>query len=206
MKHPPVEQILLEKNTPLTSEDKKLFAYFGEGAKIAPPFRILNPHRIHIGDRTSIREGAFINAFLDNRNLMNYIDRKYISDFDEADYLHKGEIFLGNEIQIGRFLLMSCTNRIELENNVLFSERVFVGDNNHTFSHPAVPIMQQPNKQGTPLFIGTGTWVGIGAALLAGTKLGRNCVVGANSVVADEFPDHSVIGMEKAKLLFKRHE
>ena len=46
---------LLEKATPLTSEDKKLFAYFGENAKILPPYRILNPQRISIGDKTAIR-------------------------------------------------------------------------------------------------------------------------------------------------------
>ena len=40
----PIERdnVLLEKNEPLTSEDKKRFAYFGEKAKILPPFRILN--------------------------------------------------------------------------------------------------------------------------------------------------------------------
>ena len=44
----------IEKDSPLTSEEKSLFAYFGEGAKIAPPFRIVNPGNVHIGDRTSI--------------------------------------------------------------------------------------------------------------------------------------------------------
>ncbi|HWX15402.1 MAG TPA: hypothetical protein VNY07_02335 [Chthoniobacterales bacterium] len=45
-------------------------------------------------------------------------------------------------------------------------------------------------------------WVGAGASLLAGTRLGRNNVVGTLSVVKGEFPDHAVIGPEPAKLLF----
>ena len=198
--------VLIEKNTPLTNEEKKIFAYFGIGAQILPPFRILNPRNIRIGDRTSIREGAFIHAYEDLTSLMNYIDPQYKNDFKPNDYQYKPEIIFGNEIQAGRFLLMSCTNSIVLENNVLLSERVFVGDNNHTFSHPYVPIMQQPNKKGKQVYIGKGSWIGIGAVILAGTRLGQNCVVGANSVVQGKYPSHSVVGLEKAKLLFRRHE
>jgi acetyltransferase-like isoleucine patch superfamily enzyme len=199
-----MSNLLIEKQTELTKEEKALFAYFGEGAKIKPPFRILNPHRIKIGDRTSIREGAYLHAYQDLSELMNYINPKFKSDFDINDYFYDSEIIVGNEVQIGRFMLMSCTNSIIIEDNVVFSERVFIGDNNHSFSHPEVPIMQQPNRIGKPVLIGKGSWIGIGAALLAGTKLGKNNVVSSNSVVSDVFEDHSVIGMEKAKLLFKK--
>ena len=86
------------------------------------------------------------------------------------------------------------------------SERVFIGDNNHSFSHPHVPIMQQPNKVGTPIFVGQGSWIGAGASLLGGTRLGMNSVVGTLSVVKGRFPDYAVIGPEPAKLLFvKEH-
>ena len=77
-----MSNILIEKETELTKEEKAMFAYFGEGAKIKPPFRILNPHRIKIGDKTSIREGAYLHAYQDLSELMNYINPKYKSDFD----------------------------------------------------------------------------------------------------------------------------
>ena len=91
---------------------------------------------------------------------------------------------------------------IEKNEPLTISERVFIGDNNHSFSHPEVPIMQQPNKVGTPVYVGSGPWVGAGASLLPGTRLGRNNVVGKLSVVKGEFPDHAVIGPVPAKLLF----
>lgn len=198
--------ILIEKNEPLTTEEKKLFAYFGEGSIIRPPFRILNPQNIHIGDRTSIREHAFIHAYTDLSDLLNYVTPEYKGFYKREDYLYNSKIEIGREIQIGRFLLMSSTNLIHLENHVLLSERVFIGDNNHTFSHPFIPIIQQPNKKGSPIFIGTGTWIGVGSAILSGTKLGRNSIVGANSIVDGEFPSHAVIGSDKAKLLFRRFD
>lgn len=203
----PIEKtnILLEKQTPLTVEDKKLFAYFGVNAKILPPYRILNPQNIVIGDVTAIREGCHINAFVDLAFLMDYIDTRYRQDFDPSDYLYESRIEIGRENQIGRFAFMSCTSSIRLEDNVLVSERVFIGDNNHGFRHPDVPIMQQPNSRGRPVVIGRGSWIGTGAAILAGTRVGRNCVIGANSVCrGEDYPSHSVVGPQSAQLLYRR--
>ena len=205
----PIERanVLLEKTTPLTNKEKKLFAYFGVGAKILPPLRILNPQFITIGDITAIREGCHINAFTDLSFLLDYVDEKYRGDFKSADYRYEPRIEIGRENQIGRFAFMSCTGSITLEDNVLISERVFIGDNNHGFSHPNVPIMQQPNKRGRPIVIGRGAWIGVGAAILAGTRVGENCVVGANSVCrGGAYPSHTVIGPETAKVLYRRIE
>ncbi len=202
----PIERknLLLNRHTQLTSRDKRLFAYFGVNARIKPPYRILNPHRIHVGDVTSIQEHCHINAFEDLSFLKDYIAPQYQDDFAVEDYLYDSKIEIGRENQIGRFFFVSCTNSITLEDNVLVSERVFIGDNNHSFNHPAVPIMQQPNKVGAPVHVRYGSWIGTGAVLLAGTEIGRLSVVGANSVCKDRFPDYSVIGPEPSKLLFTR--
>jgi len=206
MTRSPIEKrnILLEKNSPLTNEDKKLFAYFGEEAKILPPYRILNPQCISIGSRTAVRGGCHINAFRDLSFLLAYVHDQYRNDFDPEEYRYDPVIEIGRENQIGRFAFMSCTASITLEDNVLLSERVFIGDNSHGHSHPDVPIMQQPNQRGRPIRIGAGTWLGVGASILAGTRLGKNCVVGANSVVrGGEFSDHVVIACEGAKVVGK---
>lgn len=197
--------VLLEKDEPLTTEEKRLFAYFGEGAKIRPPFRILNPHRISIGDYVSLREEVYLHAYEDLTMLHEYVDERYKGDFDLSQYRYDSQIVIGREVQAGRNFFISCTNRVEIGRNVTISERVFIGDNNHSFSHPEVPIMQQPNKVGTPISVGEGSWIGAGASLLPGAQLGRNTVVGTLSVVKGEFPDYAVIGPEPAKLLFVRH-
>lgn len=197
---------LLETHLPLTSEQKAKFGYFGVNAKILPPLRILNPARLHIGDYTAIREGCHLNAFRDLSFLRQYIDSEHRDDFTDDDYRYDGRITIERECQIGRFAFMSCTKSIEIEQNVVLSERVFVGDNNHTFSHSQVPIVQQPNSPGRPVRIGRGSWIGVGAAILAGVRLGRNSVVGANAVVREgEYPPFAVLGAPAAEVLFVRH-
>jgi acetyltransferase-like isoleucine patch superfamily enzyme len=198
---------LLETSEPLTSADKARFAYFGVNAKILPPVRILNPQRISIGDYTAIREGCHINAFRDLSFLLDYVAAEHKAAFSPDDYRYEGQIIIDRECQIGRFAFMSCTNLIHIERNVVLSERVFIGDNNHSFTHPDVPIVQQPNKSGKPVVVGTGSWIGVGAAVLAGVRLGRNTVVGANSVVREgTYPSHAVIGPPPAVVLFRRHD
>lgn len=194
--------ILIEKTEPLTTEEKKLFKYFGVNAKIRPPFRILNPDKISIGDNVSIREEAYIHCYKDLSGNYNFIDTKYKNDFKIEDYYYDANLIIDKEVQIGRNLFISCTNSITIENNVTISERIFIGDNNHSFNHKYVPIMQQPNKKGEPVLIGQGSWISAGSVILHGTKLGRNNVIAANSVVQGEFPDYAVVGNEKAKLLF----
>jgi acetyltransferase-like isoleucine patch superfamily enzyme len=198
--------VLLEKSEPLTEDEKKLFGSFGAGAKIRPPFRILNPHRIFIGENVSIREECYLHAYEDLTKLHTFIEDRYKGDFDLSQYKYDSRIEIGCEVQVGRNFFISCTNSVEIGRNVTVSERVFIADNNHSFSHPQVPIMQQPNKVGTPVVVGRGSWIGAGASLLAGTRLGKNNVVGTLSVVKGEFPDYAVIGPEPAKLLYvKQH-
>lgn len=198
--------ILLEKDTELSSEEKKMFKYFGVNAKIKPPFRILNPDRISIGDYVSIREFGYIHCYQDLSGNFKYVEDQYKGDFDISEYLYDSELEIEREVQIGRNLFISCTNRILIGRNTTISERVFIGDNNHTFNHRYVPIMQQPNKIGDPVEIGQGSWIGAGSTVLHSTKTGRNCVIAANSLVQGEFPDYGVIGPEKARLLFVKNE
>jgi len=197
---------LLETSSPLTSDDKARFAYFGVNAKILPQLRILNPQNIVIGDFTAICEGCHVNAFRDLSFLRDYVAEEFQDDFKTEDYLYDAHIIIERECQIGRFAFVSCTERIHIEHNVVLSERVFIGDNNHSFSHPDVPIVQQPNKRGKPVVIGTGSWIGVGAAILSGVVLGQNTVVGANSVVHEgEYPSHCVIGAPPAVVRYRRH-
>ena len=200
------KNILLTGSEPLTNEQKGLFKYFGTRSIIKPPYRILNPQRIYIGDLTSIQENSHINAFIDLTFLMEYLDDKYKHDFIINDYQYDPIIHIDRECQIGRFFFVSCTNSIIIHRNVLISERVFIGDNNHSYNHRHVPIMQQPNQKGNPIEIQQGSWIGVGAVILKGTSLGINNVVAANSAVEGVFPSYSVIGNEKAQLLYRQHE
>lgn len=43
-----------------------------------------------------------------------------------------------------------------------------------------------------PIFIGSGTWIGSNVVILKGVSIGKNCVIGAGSIVNKDVPDSSI--------------
>jgi serine acetyltransferase len=49
--------------------------------------------------------------------------------------------------------------------------------------------------------IGAGSWLGTGAVILPGTRIGRQTVVAAGAVVRGEFPGHCVLAGVPARVV-----
>jgi acetyltransferase-like isoleucine patch superfamily enzyme len=52
-----------------------------------------------------------------------------------------------------------------------------------------------------PIIIGDGCFIGSNSIILKGTNLGKNCVVGAGSVVYGSFPDNVIIAGNPAMII-----
>ncbi|HEY5122159.1 MAG TPA: DapH/DapD/GlmU-related protein [Ignavibacteria bacterium] len=86
--------------------------------------------------------------------------------------------------------------------NVHISQFSTVG--NFVFLYPYVVITNDPYPPSNDLNGGTisdYTLVGVHSIIFSGVKVGKNCLVGANSVVTKNFPDHSLIMGDPAKLV-----
>lgn len=114
------------------------------------------------------------------------------------------QIVFGRSCSIGRRCIISAKNRITLEEYVLFAPSVLVMDHNHEFSDVDRPIHVQGVTDGGEITIERNCWLGYGAVVLCNAgqlTIGRNSVVGANSVVTKSFPPYSVIAGNPARLL-----
>lgn len=62
-----------------------------------------------------------------------------------------------------------------------------------TAGHPILPQLREETYQfNLPVHIGKNVWIGAGALILPGVKIGDSSVIGAGSVVTKDIPDHVV--------------
>ena len=100
-------------------------------------------------------------------------------------------VSIGDRCLIGRGSGIVGHLSIEIGDDVWTGHHVYITDQNHGFDDPARPVSEQLQPE-RPVRIGRGSWIGHGAVILPGSQIGRNVVIGANSVVSGEIPDRAV--------------
>jgi acetyltransferase-like isoleucine patch superfamily enzyme len=98
---------------------------------------------------------------------------------------------IGDRVGIRPYCMISATESIVLEDDVIVGAFSSVIDSDHTFSLGNPNVMHNPLET-APVRIGRGTWLAERVAVLRGADIGRCCIVGANSVVRGEIPDYSI--------------
>jgi acetyltransferase-like isoleucine patch superfamily enzyme len=109
-------------------------------------------------------------------------------------------LVIGDRCVIGARSLLTAHTSIEIGDDVWFGQDVFVSDASHGYQDPQTPIGDQLGDH-HPVSIGAGSWIGHGAIILPGTRIGRQVVVGAGSVVRGVVPDHTIVAGVPAKVV-----
>ena len=95
--------------------------------------------------------------------------------------------------------MFAALERIEVGDHVMFANGCFVGDADHRFDDPEVPITHQGFTSKGPVEIGTNCWFGVNCAVTSGVTVGERCVIGANSVVNRDLPPWTIAAGVPAK-------
>ena len=116
----------------------------------------------------------------------------------------KPELIIGNNVSFMDNCQISCLNKVQIEDNVLFGDNVFITDNMHGDSIKSElcfpPIERRLISKG-PVIIGKNVWVGRNVCIMPGVTIGENSVIGANSVVTHNVQSYSIVAGTPAKVI-----
>ena len=104
-----------------------------------------------------------------------------------------GAMRIGRGSEIGERCRISIANSLEIGKKVLFSPNIYITDCDHEYRNVNVPVIDQGIVQrGQGVSVGDGSYIGINAVIVGNVKIGKHCVIGANSVVTKDVPDYCV--------------
>lgn len=113
-----------------------------------------------------------------------------------------GMVRIGKGSEIGERCRISIINSLEIGEKVLLSPNVYITDCDHEYRNINVPVIDQGIVQkGQKVSIGEGSYIGINVVIVGNIKIGKHCVIGANSVVTKDVPDYSVAVGSPARVI-----
>jgi acetyltransferase-like isoleucine patch superfamily enzyme len=162
---------------------KPFFGRFSLPSYIGRPIFISNFKRIFIAERVRIFPGARIEVLDAN-----------------ASIVFEGNTSIGQNLHI----ISGGGQMLKIGKNSTLSANVFITNVDHKYCEINKHILEQPLVS-VNTSVGENCFIGYGAVLQAGTILGNQCIVGANTVVRGKFPSYSVIVGAPAKIV-KRYD
>lgn len=111
-----------------------------------------------------------------------------------------GKIIIGDNIAIQQNVHITSAANLVIGSSSTILANTFVTNIDHEYEEMGKHILEQPMRI-RETKIGENCFIGAGVAIQAGTILGKQCIVGANSVVRGTFPDYCVIAGAPAKIL-----
>lgn len=158
------------------------FASFGSRTVLQPPIRLAGEGGISVGSGIYVGAGAWFQTLQD------------------GDGGH-GSIAIGDGTSMAGNCTLSSARAIRIGREVSFARGVYVADHAHAYDDCSLPVLAQGLTNIAEVEIGDGAWLGQNVVVLPGVRIGRGAVVSANSVVAGNVPDHTVVAGTPARIV-----
>ncbi len=154
------------------------------------------------------REMGFLKNFIANPQI-EVGDYTYYHDFEDAANFEKKNVkylfdFNQDKLIIGKFCMIAA------EVNFIMGGAAHLTDAISTYPFAvfgkswsnAMEGKSYPQKGN--IEIGNDVWIGFGATIMAGVKIGNGAIIGAKSVVVKDVPAYTIVGGNPAKEIKKR--
>lgn len=116
---------------------------------------------------------------------------------NDGGYLRQN-IFIGRYCSIGRRVSIGAANH-KLTGVTTYP--LFLTGSGSPYSEREINYLGLKREREIPTIIGSDVWIGDGAVVLAGSRIGTGAVIGANSVVNRDVPPYAIVLGVPAKIV-----
>ncbi len=169
----PIRRVALF-NVPFRPLRVRQFRQFGSRSFVDRPTWLYGTRHIEIGERVMLLRGAWL-----------AVERTAWERPDSA-------LIIGDGVAARPGCTISAGQSIVIEDAVVMGMNVTVIDSKHTWSAGNVSPLHNP-LECVPVRIGRGTWLADRVTVAAGTEIGEQCAIGANTTVGGKVPDCSIV-------------
>jgi acetyltransferase-like isoleucine patch superfamily enzyme len=116
---------------------------------------------------------------------------------------HEGRVEIGAKTVMGQECTISAYQRVRIGEQCVIADRAMFID----FDHGVVEVERPIRLQGIykrDVEVGSNVWIGYGACILRGVRVGDNAIVGTNSVVTRDVPANAVVAGIPARVIRMR--
>jgi acetyltransferase-like isoleucine patch superfamily enzyme len=116
---------------------------------------------------------------------------------------HEGEVRIGAKTVLGQECTISSFQHVSIGRECIVADRVMLID----FDHGVVEVERPVREQGIykrDVRVGHNVWMGYGACVLRGVRVGDNAIIGTSTVVTKDVPANAVVAGVPAKVLRMR--
>lgn len=151
--------------------------------------KLLYPKNIHFSLIERFSPNVVIDT--DRKSLLSFGKRVSIHSNSRLVAIEGGHLSLGDHTSLNVGCVIVSRKQVTVGSHVSFGPHVTIYDHDHTLSKGR-SVKQTPYTYGD-VIIDDYTWIGANVTILAGTHIGKNCVIAAGSVVKGDVPDNTIL-------------
>jgi acetyltransferase-like isoleucine patch superfamily enzyme len=179
-----------------------LLGSVGRGVVFGHGVVLRHPHKIRLGNRVVIDDLVVLDAKGTTNEGITVHDDVFLGRGTILS-CKNGDIVLGEGVNIGFHSEVFSASRVEVGRGGLFAAYTYLVGGGHEFERPDLAVLEQA-RTSRGIVVGDNTWLGAGAKILDGVRLGKSVVVGAGAVVTGDLPDGSVAVGVPARIIRTR--
>lgn len=181
-----------------------LFARVGKGMNFGRDIALRCPGRMSLGNNVTIDDGCALDA----RGAAGPEDFSIGADTLIARgtemVVKQGYLRIGANCSIGSHNTLSAVSGIEIGDHAIIAGHCYFGGGRYKTVLGAGPMVTQGLETRGPVVLGEDVWVGAGARIIDGVRIGNGAIIAAGAVVTSDIPPNAIFGGVPARQIGTR--